>query len=83
MTTVSASREALVELVSTTGVQPLPPVMTTAEVAAVLRCPEGVVGRYVHRHKLRAILIGRERRFRADDVLDFIAAQPATVDVGK
>ena len=39
--------------------------------------------RYVHRHKLVAILIGRERRFRADDVLDFITAQPATVDMGK
>ena len=83
MTTVSASREALVELVSTTGIQPLPPIMTAAEVAAVLRCEEDVVVRYVHRHKLVAILIGRERRFRADDVLDFITAQPATVDMGK
>ena len=59
-------------------IQPLPPVMTTTEVAAVLRCEEKTVERYVHEHELDAIQIGRERRFRAEDVLEFIATRPTT-----
>ena len=60
-------------------VQPLPTVMTTEEVAAIFRCPVETVERYVHNHELVAIQIGRERRFRADDVLEFIAARPGNV----
>lgn len=67
---------------STTPIQLLPPVMTTTEVAALLRCPETTVERYVHSHELDAILIGRERRFRADDVLEFIAGRPTTRRTG-
>ena len=63
-------------------IQPLPLVMTTEEVAAVLRCLPGTVARYVASHELPAIQIGRERRFRADDVLDFIAARPTTARTG-
>lgn len=59
-------------------IQPLPPVMTTDEVAALLRCEPATVQRYVHNHKLVAIQIGRERRFRAEDVLEFIATRPTT-----
>jgi len=59
-------------------IQPLPPVLTTTEVAEVLRCSEATIERYVHAHKLDAILIGRERRFRAEDVLEFVAARPTT-----
>ena len=58
--------------------QPLLPVMTTDEVAALLRCEPTTVRRYVHNHELVAIQIGRERRFRADDVLEFIATRPTT-----
>ena len=65
-------------MVSREQIQALPPLMTTEEVAAVFRCEVGTVERYVHRHELVAILIGKKRRFRADDVLDFIAARPAT-----
>ena len=54
------------------------PVMTTDEVAALLRCEPATVQRYVHDHKLVAIQIGRERRFRAEDVLEFIATRPST-----
>ena len=64
-------------------VQPLPAVMTTEEVAAMFRCPVETVERYVHNHELVAIQIGRERRFRADDVLEFIAARPANTKRGK
>jgi len=58
--------------------QLLLPVMTTSEVAALLRCEPATVQRYVHNHKLVAIQIGRERRFRAEDVLEFIATRPTT-----
>ena len=57
-------------------IQPLPPVLTTQEVAVILRCEEPTVERYVHRHELAAIQIGRERRFRAEDLLEFIATRP-------
>lgn len=59
-------------------IQPTPPVMTTEEVAGLLRCSEATVERYVHSHELPAIQIGRERRFRAEDVLDFVASRPTT-----
>ena len=55
--------------------QPLPLAMTTQEVAEVLRCSTATVERYVCAHQLVAITIGRERRFRADDVLEFVAAR--------
>ncbi len=64
-------------------VQPLPAVMTTEEVAALFRCPVATVERYVHNHELVAIQIGRERRFRAEDVVEFIARRPANTRVGK
>ena len=54
----------------------LPPIMTTDQVAEVLHCLPSTVERYVHEHELDAIKIGRERRFRAEDVLEFIAARP-------
>ena len=59
-------------------IQPLPSVMTTEEVAALLRCSMATVARYVFAHQLVAVRIGRERRFRADDVLEFIASRPTT-----
>ena len=59
-------------------IQPLPPILTTEEVAAVLRCRVETVENYLHAHELVAVQIGRERRFRADDLLDFIAARPST-----
>ena len=62
-------------------IQPLPPVLTTEEVSEVLRCSVATVGRYVHSHELPAIQIGRERRFRAEDVLEFIAARPNTTRI--
>ncbi len=61
-----------------TPLQPLPLVMTTEEVAAVLRCSVETVERYVHAHELATIRIGRERRFRADDMLDFVASRSTT-----
>ncbi len=63
-------------------IQPLPPVLTTDEVADVLRCSRAAVLRYVHEHELVAVQIGKERRFRAEDVLDFVAARPSTVKTG-
>ena len=65
------------------AIQPLPPVMTTKEVAELLRCSESTIEGYVHRHELTAIQIGRDRRFRVDDVLDFVAARPSTAKRGK
>ncbi len=64
-------------------IQPLPIVMTTDEVAAILRCSPDTVRRYVFSHRLAAIRIGRQRRFRADDVADFIAACPVTAQCDK
>ena len=64
-------------------IQPLPPVMTTEEVADLLRCPVASVARYVFAHELAAIQIGRERRFRAEDVLEFIALRPLTIRAKK
>ena len=61
----------------------LPPIMTTDEVATLLRCSPAAVVRYVFSHQLAAIQIGRERRFRAEDVLDFIASRPLTARSSK
>ena len=60
-------------------IQPLPLIMTSEEVAEVLRCSVPTVNRYVHAHELEAVRIGRERRFRADDVLEFVARRPSSV----
>ena len=59
-------------------IQSLPPVLTTEEAAAVLRCEPSTVERYVHRHELQAIQIGRKRRIRGNDLLQFINDRPAT-----
>ena len=64
-------------------IQPIPMVMDTQEVASLLRCSPKTVEGYVHAHDLVAIQIGRERRFRADDVMDFITARPSTARNGK
>lgn len=63
-------------------IQPLPLIMTTEEVAVVLRCPEATVERYVFNHELGAIHIGRQRRFRAEDVLEFVASRPTSARTG-
>ena len=63
--------------------QPIPLVMDTGEVAALLRCDPKTVEGYVHNHDLVAIQIGRERRFRADDLIDFIAARPSAARNGR
>jgi len=52
--------------------------MTLDEVAAVLRCEPTTVVNYVEAHELDAIQIGRERRFRARDVLAFIDSKQTT-----
>ncbi|MEZ6084008.1 MAG: helix-turn-helix domain-containing protein [Phycisphaerae bacterium] len=57
--------------------------MTTEEVAEVLRVPATTVIRYVHNHELNAVQIGRERRFRAEDVLEFIANRVPTKRTGR
>ena len=41
------------------------------------------VERYVFSHQLVAIHIGRERRFRGQDVLEFVASRPITVRCSK
>ena len=64
-------------------IQPIPMVMDTQEVAFLLRCSPETVEGYVHAHDLVAIQIGRERRFRADDVMDFITARPSMARNGK
>ncbi len=63
-------------------ITPLPPVMTLDEVAKILRCDASTVRNYVHSHALVAIKIGRERRFRADDLFEFLAARPSTAKTG-
>ena len=57
---------------------PLPAIMTTKDVAGVLQCSVATVERYIHGQQLVAVQIGRERRVRADDFLDFLATRPAT-----
>ena len=61
-------------------IQPVPPVMTTDEVAGILRCEPATVERYVHSHELVAIRIGKHRRIRADDLLDFIASRESSAN---
>ncbi len=56
----------------------LPPVLNTKEASLILRTSENTVARYVHTHQLRAIRVGRERRFRLVDVLDFVNRRPAS-----
>ena len=68
---------------NTLSIQPLPVVMTTDEVAALLRCPTATVERYVFNHQLVAVRIGRQRRFRALDVLDFVALRPTAARCDK
>jgi excisionase family DNA binding protein len=53
-------------------IQSLPIVMTTTAVAELLRTQVATIERYVHSNQLNAIQIGRERRFRAEDVLELI-----------
>ena len=65
------------------AIQSLPPVMTTEEVAGLLRCSLTTVDRYVFSHQLAAIRIGRQRRFRAEDVLEFVGTRPTTAKCGK
>ena len=48
------------------------------EAAAVLRCEATVVEGYIHRHQLDAVQIGRERRIRGADLLEFIDTRPTT-----
>ena len=57
--------------------------MTTVEVAMLLRCSPKSVERYVFSHQLAAIKIGRQRRFRAEDVLEFVASRPLTTGCDK
>ncbi len=59
--------------------KPLPLIMTTAEVAELLRCSVTTIERYVFAHQLVAVRIGRERRFRADDVVEFVASRPSNI----
>ncbi|UCE61496.1 MAG: helix-turn-helix domain-containing protein [Phycisphaerales bacterium] len=61
---------------SVPAILPVPVVMTTAEAAQLLRCEPATVTRYVHSHELNAIKIGRERRIRGDDLLDFLKNRP-------
>ena len=68
---------------SVAPILPLPLIMDTDEVAALLRCTANTVEGYVHNHDLVAIQIGRERRFRADDVIDFINSRPSAARNGK
>ncbi len=56
----------------------LPPVLNTKETSLILRTTENTIRRYVHTHQLRAIRVGRERRFRLVDVLDFVNRRPAS-----
>lgn len=67
---------------TTPAVQLVPIIMTTTEAAAILRCEESTVERYVHRHELSAILIGKERRIRGRDLLEFIDRRPTTQRTG-
>ena len=55
-----------------------PPVLNTKEASLILRTTENTIRRYVHTHQLRAIRVGRERRFRLVDVLDFVNRRPAS-----
>ena len=57
-------------------IQPVPPVLTTDEAAALLRCKAATIENYVHSHELKAIQIGKERRIRGEDLIDFLAARP-------
>lgn len=63
--------------------QSLPLVMTTTEVAELLRCSPSTIRRYVFAHELLAIRIGRERRFRAIDVVEFVSTRPNTLRAKK
>jgi len=59
------------------------PVLTTQEVAELLGVSTRTVQRYVHAHELAAIRVGRERRFRASDVISFLEGRPTTVRARK
>ncbi len=60
------------------AIQPIPLAMTTEDTAQILRCPVATVERYVHSRDLAAVQMGRERRIRGDDLLDFIATRRPT-----
>jgi len=68
---------------SLSDLQPLPVILTTEEAAAVLRCEVTTVVGYVDTHDLKAIQIGRERRIRGADLLDFIAGKPLSTKGAK
>ena len=75
----TANGQNVIWFLQGTSLIPTGAVMTTQEVAEILRCSVATVDRYVHGHELEAVRIGRERRFRADDVLEFVARRPSTV----
>ena len=58
------------------ALQPLPVILTTEQVAEVLQCDAKTVDGYVENHDLKIIQIGRDRRIRGADLLDFIAGKP-------
>ena len=64
-------------------VQPLPLVLTIEEAAEALWCEPQTVVNYIHRHELDAILIGRERRIRGEDLIDFIRSRVSSCRSGK
>ncbi len=59
-------------------IAPLPGVMTQKEVAEFLRCEESTVKRYVAQHELKTIQVGKGKRFKAEDVWDFVSSRPST-----
>jgi excisionase family DNA binding protein len=59
-------------------IERLPLIMSDEEVATLLRCKPETVKRYVHTGQLIAVQIGKQRRFRAEDVLEFVAGRRPT-----
>lgn len=60
------------------AIQPVPLVLTVKDAAEVLRCKMSTVERYIDSHELAVIHIGRERRIRGEDLIDFIVSRPIT-----
>jgi len=63
---------------SAVPIQPLPALMTERQLADFLGVRPETLRRYVFAHELRAIRVGLERRFLAQDVADFLSLRPAT-----
>lgn len=60
------------------GIEPIPVVMKVETAARICECEPTTIERYIHNGELDAVHVGKQRRIRGTDLLEFIARRPPT-----